>query len=125
MFNIQRIQPTIQFDLDREVLHLAQERSIVMTLLQQYKHWVRRNSNLLGAVEGALSSLIWFLPDRFSDSELSSEALQSLLGLLALYHESVLQEPASALGQKQPVPWQMWLGALQQVGAELLSVLRY
>ena len=87
-----------------------------MDLLHQYKHWVRTNSNLIGAIEGALSSLTWLLPDRFSESELSLEALTALLGLLTLYHESILQEPARDRGQKQPVPWPLWLGALQQVG---------
>ena len=86
-----------------------------MNLLHKYKQWVRTNTNLIGAIEGALSSLTWLLPDRFSDSELRLEALNSLLGLLALYHESILQEPASAGDQKQPVPWPLWLGALQQV----------
>ena len=88
-----------------------------MNLLHQYKHWVRTNSNLIGAIEGALSSLTWLLPDRFSDSELSLEALTALIGLLSLYHESILQEPTSVRGQKQPVPWPLWLGALQQVGS--------
>ena len=86
-----------------------------MYLMQQYKQWVRTNSNLIGAIEGALSSLTWLLPDRFSDSELSLEAFNSLLGLLALYHESILQEPVSNRDQKQPVPWPLWLGAIQQV----------
>lgn len=89
-----------------------------MNLIQQHKHWVRTNSNLIGAFEGALSTLTWLLPDRFSDSELSLEALNSLLGLLALYHESILQEPTSPGDQKQPVPWQQWLGAIQQVNTK-------
>ena len=86
-----------------------------MNLLQQYKAWVRANSNLIGAIEGGLSSLTWLLPDRFSDSELSLEALNSFLGLLALYHESILQEPVHLRDQKQPVPWPLWLGAILQV----------
>lgn len=86
-----------------------------MNLVQQYKHFVRTNSNLIGAIEGGLSSLTWLLPDRFSDSELSLEGLNSMLGLIALYHESILQEPANFRDQKQPVPWPLWLGAIQQV----------
>ncbi len=86
-----------------------------MSVMQQYKSWVRANSNLIGAIEGGLSSLTWLLPDRFSDSELSLEALNSFLGLLALFHESVLQEPAYLKDQKQPVSWPLWLGAIQQV----------
>lgn len=86
-----------------------------MNILQQYKTWVRNNSNLLGAVEGSLSSLTWLLPDRFSDSELNLEALNSLLGLLGLFHESILQEPSHLKDAKQPAQWPLWLGAVQQV----------
>lgn len=93
-----------------------------MNPIQQHKHWVRTNSNLIGAVEGALSCVTWLLPDRFSSSELTVEALNSLLGLLALYHESILQEPSNAGDQQQPVPWSLWLGAIQQVKTALLWV---
>ena len=87
-----------------------------MNVVQQYKAWVRTNSNLIGAIEGGLSSLTWLLPDRFSESELSLEALNSFLGLLSLCHESILQEPIYSKDQKQPVPWPLWLGAIKQVG---------
>ena len=86
-----------------------------MNFVQQYKHFVRTNMNLIGAIEGGLSSLTWLLPDRFADSELRLEALNSFLGLLALYHESILQEPPNFRDQKHPVPWPFWLGAIQQV----------
>ncbi|KAA6425762.1 MAG: peroxisome biogenesis 16-like [Trebouxia sp. A1-2] len=86
-----------------------------MNVVQQYKAWVRTNSNLIGAIEGVLSSLTWLLPDRFSESELSLEALNSFLGLLSLCHESILQEPVYSKDQKQPVPWPLWLGAIKQV----------
>lgn len=86
-----------------------------MNSLQQCKTWVRTNSNLLGAIEGSLSSLTWLLPDRFSDSELKLEAFNSVLGLLALFHESVMQEPTGQQDGKQPTKWPLWLGAVQQV----------
>ena len=90
----------------------------IMNVVQQYKTWVRNNSNLLGAIEGSLSSLTWLLPDRFSGSELNLEALNSLLGLLGLFHESILQEPVYQQNGKQPAQWPLWLGALQQVSLE-------
>lgn len=101
-----------------------------MSVLQQYKTWVRNNHNLIGAIEGGLSSLTWLLPDRFSESELNLEALNSFLGFLGLFHESILNEPLYQKGVPQPVQWSFWLGAAQQVGdfcrqtplaAELLS----
>lgn len=87
-----------------------------MNLVQQYKAWVRTNSNLIGAIEGGLSSLTWLLPDRFSESELILEALNSFVGLLSLCHESILQEPLYSTDQKQPIPWPLWLGAIKHVG---------
>ena len=86
-----------------------------MNAVQQYKAWVRTNSNLIGAIEGGLSSLTWLLPDRFSESELSLEALNSFVGLLSLCHESILQEPLYSKDQKQPIPWPLWLAAIKQV----------
>ena len=87
-----------------------------MKPVQRYKAWVRANSNLIGAIEGGLSSLTWLLPDRFSDSELSLEGLNTFIGLLSLYNESILQEPAYAKDQRKPTPWPFWLGAIQQAG---------
>lgn len=84
-------------------------------MLQQYKAWVRANNNLIGAIETGLSSLTWLLPDRFSESELSIEALHSFIGLLSLYHDSILREPAYLKDQKQPISWASWLVAIKQV----------
>ena len=86
-----------------------------MSALQQYKTWVRNNHNLIGAIEGGLSSLTWLLPDRFSESELNLEALNSFLGFLGLFHESILNEPLYQKDVQQPVQWSFWLGAAQQV----------
>lgn len=85
-------------------------------MLQQYKAWVRANNNLIGAIETGLSSLTWLLPDRFSESELSIEALHSFIGLLSLYHDSILREPAYLKDQKQPISWASWLVAIKQAG---------
>ena len=57
-----------------------------MGLLERYEGWVRSNAAAVVAAEGALSSLTWLVPDRFADSELTLEALNSVLGLLSMYH---------------------------------------
>eukprot|EP00891_Asterochloris_glomerata_P000315 jgi/Astpho2/315/Aster-02199 len=66
-------------------------------MLEHYKAFVRQNANLINAIEGGLSSLTWLLPDRFSDSELRLEAINSVLGLLSLVHESILEEEPQAV----------------------------
>ncbi len=83
-------------------------------MLEHYKAFVRQNANLINAIEGGLSSLTWLLPDRFSDSELRLEAINSVLGLLSLVHESILEEEPQAMG-KQQKPLSFWLGVLKQV----------
>lgn len=88
-----------------------------MRLLASYQRWVRSNAAAVMAAEGALSSLTWLVPDRFSDSELTLEALNSVLGLLSMYHGRILAEPGDhGVGAKHPValPWPLWLGALHQ-----------
>ena len=69
-------------------------------MLGHYKAFVRQNANLINAIEGGLSSLTWLLPDRFSDSELRLEAINSVLGLLSLVHESILEEEPHSMGKQ-------------------------
>ena len=80
------------------------------------RQWVTRNSGWLSAVEGAASSITWLLPDRFSDSELSLEAVNSALGLMSVIHSSMLLEPNPSRDTAgQQLSWA--LVALQQVEA--------
>ena len=93
-----------------------------MRLLQKYRDLVRNNAELFSASEWALSNLTWLLPDRFADSELSVEGFHALLGLLSLYHESIVSSPPVPVPKsQQPVPWIFWLGAIQQVLIPLRS----
>ena len=43
-----------------------------------------------------LSSLTWLLPERFSEGELSIEALHTALGLLASFHDSIVSSAPGA-----------------------------
>lgn len=86
-------------------------------ILHKYRDLVRSNAELVSASEWGLSNLTWLLPDRFNNSELTIEGIHALLGLLSLYHESIISESPSALAPKaeQSLPWIFWLGAIQQV----------
>ena len=84
-------------------------------LMDKYRELVRNNAELFSASEWALSNLTWLLPDRFTDSELRVEGFHALLGLLSMYHESIISSPPVPVPKsKQPVPWIFWLGAIQQ-----------
>lgn len=68
--------------------------------LERYKSWVRSHSGLVTAIEGALQSAVWLLPERFSDSELKCEALNSALGLISLYHASIIDGESTRAGKE-------------------------
>ena len=54
----------------------------------------------------------------FADSQLTLEAVYSLLGMVSLCHASILDEPPVGTPQASPrIPWVFWLGAVQQVPA--------
>ena len=65
---------------------------------EAYKAWVRRNAGIIASLEGAAQSAVWFLPDRFSDSELKCEALNAALGLVSIYHASIIEEDKALPG---------------------------
>ena len=51
-----------------------------------------------------------------TDSQLTLEAVYSLLGLVSLCHASILDEPPVGAPQgPRRIPWVFWLGAVQQV----------
>lgn len=76
-----------------------------------YKAWVREHSLQLASVEQILSKCMWLLPNRFSESDVGAEACHSLLGLIRLFHESILSPEVN----KSMFTWSMALEAIQQV----------
>ena len=60
--------------------------------LSSYREWVKSHATFVSSLEGTLQSAVWLLPDRFSDSELKAEALNAALGLLSLYHSSIIDD---------------------------------
>jgi len=44
----------------------------------------------MSTLESSLRSLTWFLPGRFKDAELASEALAASLNLVSMYHDTLL-----------------------------------
>ena len=80
-----------------------------------YKEWVRENGLQLRFVEQLLSGCFWLLPNRFSKSEAGVQACHSLLGLVRLWHDSLVREGDSgtcftqsmaleAIGKVTPYP---------------------
>lgn len=90
------------------------------SLFARHASWVRANAGAVAALESALSSATWLMPDRFSEGEAPAlEGAHALLGLLSLYHEALLSvdesSSSSPRGLFGALGWPLWLAAIQQV----------
>ncbi|CAA7265837.1 unnamed protein product [Cyclocybe aegerita] len=56
----------------------------------KYESFLINNVSTISTLESSLRSITWFLPGRFKDAELASEALTSLLNLMSMYHDTLL-----------------------------------
>ncbi|KAH7883547.1 peroxisomal membrane protein PEX16 [Phlebopus sp. FC_14] len=58
--------------------------------LAKYESFLVHNVSTISTLESTLRSITWFLPGRFKDAELASEALSALLNVTSLYHDTLL-----------------------------------
>ncbi|KIJ68494.1 hypothetical protein HYDPIDRAFT_125087 [Hydnomerulius pinastri MD-312] len=58
--------------------------------LAKYENFLVNNVSTISTLESSLRSVTWFLPGRFKDAELASEALSALLNVTSLYHDTLL-----------------------------------
>ncbi|KAG6890435.1 hypothetical protein C0995_008789 [Termitomyces sp. Mi166 len=58
--------------------------------IARYEAFLLENVSTISSLESSLRSITWFLPGRFKDAELASEALTSLLNVLSMYHDTLL-----------------------------------
>ncbi|SGZ21106.1 BQ5605_C021g09334 [Microbotryum silenes-dioicae] len=68
-----------------------------MALTAPDENLIISKATRISSIESSLRSLTWFLPGRFQDSELASEALYTVLNILGAYHDSVLLRTVSGL----------------------------
>ncbi|KAJ3319463.1 Peroxisomal membrane protein pex16, partial [Boothiomyces sp. JEL0866] len=59
-----------------------------------YENFILKNAQHVQSVEASLRTLSYFLPGRFDNSEILSEALYSGTKLVGLYHDSILEVEA-------------------------------
>ena len=69
--------------------------------LNTYSAFITSNASAVGQVEGALRSLTYILPGRFSQTEITSESLNSGVQLLSLYHDNLLSRALAHSLQKR------------------------
>ncbi|RDB28796.1 Peroxisomal membrane protein PEX16 [Hypsizygus marmoreus] len=58
--------------------------------IARYEAFLVNNASSISSLESSLRSLTWFLPGRFKDAELASEALSASLNVMSMYHDTLL-----------------------------------
>ncbi|PAV21941.1 peroxisome membrane [Pyrrhoderma noxium] len=71
--------------------------------LAHYESFLLSNANTISTLESSLRSLTWFLPGRFKDAELASEALSASLNVVSLYHDTLLSRIARSNPRFKPL----------------------
>lgn len=62
-----------------------------------YSNFLLANATRITSIESTLRTATWFLPGRFKDAELASEAFFAALNILSTYHDSVITKAAVGL----------------------------
>ncbi|KAF7306893.1 Peroxisomal membrane protein PEX16 [Mycena indigotica] len=75
----------------------------LMPTRNEYESWVLANLQSIATLESSLRSLTWFLPGRFKDAELASEALAASLNLVSMYHDTLLAKVAKRNPNYRPL----------------------
>ena len=81
---------------------------------EKYKGWVRRNGNVLSLLETTGSSLTWLLPERFSEQELTLESIHTIINVVSVLHDSIINEDPQASDPENASRLSFALSALQQ-----------
>ncbi|CAI5465700.1 unnamed protein product [Closterium sp. Yama58-4] len=64
---------------------------MAVAVFDAYKDWVRRNRQWLSSAESMANTLTWLLPDRLAESELAPEALSTLIGVISVINDHIIE----------------------------------
>ncbi|KAG6541603.1 hypothetical protein Mapa_016996 [Marchantia paleacea] len=98
-------------------------------MMEAYKEWVRHNRQWISSLESLANTATWFLPERFANYELASEAVSTLLGLITVMNQHIvetapparrqrgsgLSTPAAQPGQDESFPWALCVSVMKEV----------
>ncbi|GIL89574.1 hypothetical protein Vretimale_1866 [Volvox reticuliferus] len=79
-------------------------------MLSKYKEWVKRHPNVVQNLDWLLLFTVWNPSRTNGGFELTYEAYHAAVGLLSLWHQSILDE--GELPTSRPVPY-LWLDAIE------------
>ncbi|KAJ4955600.1 hypothetical protein NE237_012383 [Protea cynaroides] len=87
--------------------------------MEAYKIWVRKNKDSLHQLESLANSLTWFLPERFSDSEIGPEAVTTILGIFTAINEHIIDSAPTQMhagpAEHYSFPWPLWISMLKDL----------
>lgn len=89
--------------------------------MEAYKRFVRLNKDFVISLESLANWITWFLPERFSNSEIGPEAVHSLLSIITSVNQHIIDTTTSHLAPwihiNHPFPWSLYVSALKDVEA--------
>ncbi|CAI8610507.1 unnamed protein product [Vicia faba] len=87
--------------------------------MEGYKRWVRQNKEYVHSLESLANGLTWFLPERFSESEIGPEAVTTVLGIVTAINEHIIDSAPdqNITGSVEPnsFPYPLCLSALKDL----------
>ncbi|BBN14715.1 peroxin-16 [Marchantia polymorpha subsp. ruderalis] len=98
-------------------------------MMEAYKEWVRHNRQWISSLESLANTATWFLPERFANYELASEAVSTLLGLVTVMNQHIVETapparrprgsglptPALQPEQDESFPWALCVSVMKEV----------
>ncbi|CAM6098536.1 unnamed protein product [Calypogeia fissa] len=107
--------------------------------MEAYKSWVRQNRQWVSSFESLATTATWFLPERFTDSELTPEAVSTLLGLVTVMNQHIIETAPPSRGtgagphhaaQTEPkrddsIPWSLCISVMKEMEVLIEMVAEY
>ncbi|XP_057979834.1 peroxisome biogenesis protein 16 isoform X2 [Malania oleifera] len=87
--------------------------------MEAYKRWVRANKDYVHSLESLANGLTWFLPERFSESEIGPEAVTTILGIITAINEHIIDTTPTWIqrGSAEPssFPYALCISAIKDL----------
>ncbi|KAL4188138.1 hypothetical protein AMTRI_Chr09g22410 [Amborella trichopoda] len=86
--------------------------------MEAYKQWVRKNREYVHSLESLANGLTWFLPERFSASEIAPEAVTAIVGVITAINEHIIETSGAQMrmGPQEPTfPWSLCISTVKDL----------
>ncbi|XP_012066536.1 peroxisome biogenesis protein 16 isoform X2 [Jatropha curcas] len=73
--------------------------------MEAYKRWVRSNKDYVHNLDSLANGVTWLLPERISDSEIASEAVSAILGIITAINEHIIDSTPTQINPSLVEPF--------------------